>query len=283
MLTYALSVSSLGGRLTDELIGALGRHPPSHGGVWDLEVLPADWLPGGEDPDRLGVYLRLVGEGVIRVGSIHLPFGGAWDFSVADEAARRAAVARQLAVIDQCAPLGASQLTLHASAEPIDPAERRTRLDQALRSLEQLLPAARRHGLRLAIEWLPRSCVGNKEEELFALVAPFPAPEVGILLDVNHVMARHAELPALIGTLAPRLVAFHLSDYDGVDECHWVPGDSAGVIDWCGVMRAIRALGRDVRLIVETRRTLVKNDPVGMLQRLDASLAFLRGLDAPAE
>lgn len=282
MLTYALSVSSLGGRLTDALIAALGRHPPSHGGVWDLEVLPADWQPGGEDPDRLNDYLRLVGAGVIRVGSIHLPFGGAWDFSVADETARRAAVARQLAVIDQCAPLGATQLTLHASAEPIDPAERRTRLDRAIRSLGELLPAARRHGLRLAVEWLPRSCVGNQEEELFALVDPFPVSEVGILLDVNHVMARHAELPSIIGTLAPRLVAFHFSDYNGIDECHWVPGDSAGVIDWCGVMRAIGALGHDVRIIVETRRTLVQGDPVGMLKRLDASLAFLRGRDTRA-
>ncbi|NLF86627.1 MAG: sugar phosphate isomerase/epimerase, partial [Lentisphaerae bacterium] len=232
--------------------------------------------------DRLNDYLRLVGAGVIRVGSIHLPFGGAWDFSVADETARRAAVARQLAVIDQCAPLGATQLTLHASAEPIDPAERRTRLDRAIRSLGELLPAARRHGLRLAVEWLPRSCVGNQEEELFALVDPFPVSEVGILLDVNHVMARHAELPSIIGTLAPRLVAFHFSDYNGIDECHWVPGDSAGVIDWCGVMRAIGALGHDVRIIVETRRTLVQGDPVGMLKRLDASLAFLRGCDTRA-
>jgi sugar phosphate isomerase/epimerase len=280
MLTYALSVASLGGRLTDGLIAALGRHPPSHGGAWDLEVLPADWQPGGEDPDRLNDYLRLVGAGVVRVGSIHLPFGGVWDFSVADEAARQTAVARQLDVIDQCAPLGATQLTLHASAEPVDPAERRTRLGQALRSIEELLPAARRHGLRLAIEWLPRSCVGNQEEELFALTAPFSAEEVGILLDVNHVMARHAELPSIIGTLAPRLVALHLSDYNGIDECHWVPGDSEGVIDWHSVMSAIRALVRDVRLIVETRRTLVQGDPVGMLKRLDTSLAFLRGLGA---
>ena len=282
MTTYALSVSSLGGRLTDELAGALRRQRPAQGGVWDLEALPADWQPGGEDPDRLGDYLRLVGEGAFRVGSIHLPFGGLWDFSVTDETARRAAVARQLDVIGQCAPLGATQLTIHASAEPISDGERRVRLDQALRSLEQLLPEARRHGLRLAVEWLPRSCIGHNEDEILALVTPFPAKDVGILLDVNHVMTRHAELPAIIGALAPRLVAFHLSDYNGIDECHWVPGEDQGVIVWPEVMRAIRALGHDVRLIVETRRTLVNNNPVGMLKRLDASLDFLRGLEAQA-
>lgn len=276
MMTFAISVSSLGGRLTDTVADALRLQRPSHGGVWDLEVLPADWQAGGEDPDRLDAYLRLVGAGVIRVGSIHLPFGGLWDFSVTDETARRAAVARQIAVINQCAPLGASQLTLHASAEPIDPTERRTRLEQALRSLEQLLPAARRHGQRLAVEWLPRSCIGNKEEELFSLVAPFPAAEVGILLDVNHVMARHAELPSIIGALAPRLVAFHISDYNGIDECHWIPGEGQGVIDWQRVMRAIHTLDRDVRLIVETRRTLANDTPFNMLSRLDASLVFLR-------
>jgi sugar phosphate isomerase/epimerase len=283
MTTYALSVASLGSRLTDELIAALGQHPPSHGGIWDLEVLPAHWQPEGADPGRLGDYLRLVDAGVIRVGSIHLPFGGPWDFSVADDAVRHAVVARQIELIDQCAPLGATQLTVHASAEPIDPAARRMRLGQALRSLEELLPVARRHGMRLAIEWLPRTCIGNQEEELFALVEPFSASEVGILLDVNHVMARHAELPSIIGTLAPRLVAFHFSDYNGIDECHWVPGDSRGVIDWRGVMRAIQALGHDVRVIVETGRVSAEDSPADMLKRLDACLAFLRGGETQPE
>jgi sugar phosphate isomerase/epimerase len=283
MPTFALSVSSLGGRLTDELIEGFRRHPPSHGGVWDLEVIPVDWLPGGADPNRLACYQRSIGEGIVRVGSIHLPYGRDWDLSTLDETVRQDCVARQLAVIEQCAPLGATQLTVHASAEPVEPWERRRRIDRTIRSLAELLPAARQHGLRFAIEWLPRSCIGNKEEELFALVAPFPAEAVGLLLDVNHVMARHAELPALIGTLAPRLFAFHLSDYDGVDERHWVPEPAGqGVIDWNGVMRAIRVLGRDARLILETRRTLVNDDPVGMLKRLDRSITFLRGQEEQA-
>jgi sugar phosphate isomerase/epimerase len=137
--------------------------------------------------------------------------------------------------------------------------------------------------MRLAIEWLPRTCIGNQEEELFALVEPFSASEVGILLDVNHVMARHAELPSIIGTLAPRLVAFHFSDYNGIDECHWVPGDSRGVIDWRGVMRAIQALGHDVRVIVETGRVSAEDSPADMLKRLDACLAFLRGGETQPE
>ncbi len=64
MMTFAISVSSLGGRLTDTVADALRLQRPSHGGVWDLEVLPADWQAGGEDPDRLDAYLRLVGAGV---------------------------------------------------------------------------------------------------------------------------------------------------------------------------------------------------------------------------
>jgi len=280
MLTYALSVASLGGRLTDGLTAALKQHPPSHGGIWDLEVLPAQWQLDGADPGRLHDYLRLVEAGVVRAGSIHLPFGGVWDFSSLDEDARRMAIARQRIIIEQCAPLGAPQLTVHASAEPIEPEAREARLKQAIRSIKELLPYARCHGMHMAVEWLPRTCIGNKEEELFAIVEPFSPDEVGILLDVNHVMTRYAELPAIIGTLAPRLIAFHISDYDGIDERHWVPGDSRGVIDWRGVMEAIRAIGHDVRLIVETGRAGAADGPAGIVRRLDASLAYIRG-DGP--
>ena len=85
---------------------------------------------------------------------------------------------------------------------------------------------------------------------LECLVAPFDPVHVGICLDVNHVMERWKELPEIIARLAPRLRTLHISDYDGVDEMHWFPGQ--GIIDWPALMNAIRALDHEVLLIYET-------------------------------
>ena len=63
----------------------------------------------------------------------------------------------------------------------------------------------------------------------------------GLCLDVNHMMGAHRELPRIVEGLGGDLVNLHLSDYDGVDEKHWMPGE--GVIDWKGFVAALRRIG----------------------------------------
>ncbi len=54
-------------------------------------------------------------------------------------------------------------------------------------------------------------------------------------------MDRHAALGDVVRDLGDRIFTLHLSDYDGVDEKHWVPGE--GVIDWTAFMRALHEIG----------------------------------------
>ena len=63
-------------------------------------------------------------------------------------------------------------------------------------------------------------------EELQAITSRFDPEHVGICMDVNHAMNRWREVPEMISVLAPRIRAFHINDYDGVDEMHWFPGHS---------------------------------------------------------
>jgi sugar phosphate isomerase/epimerase len=51
-------------------------------------------------------------------------------------------------------------------------------------------------------------------------------------------MHRYQELASDVRKLGDMLMTLHLSDYDGVDEKHWLPG--RGVIDWKTFMEALR-------------------------------------------
>ena len=60
----------------------------------------------------------------------------------------------------------------------------------------------------------------------------------------------YPELPEIIGKLSSYIRTFHLSDFDGIDEKHWFPGQ--GIISWTDVMAAIRKVKGDPLLILET-------------------------------
>ena len=105
--------------------------------------------------------------------------------------------------------------------------------------------------MRAALELLPRLCMGNTAADLTAMFDGFP-PVFGACLDVNHLMGQYRELPAVIDKLGTRLITLHISDYDGVDERHWMPG--TGVIGWPGVIAALRDIGYHGPFNYEIRR-----------------------------
>ena len=118
--------------------------------------------------------------------------------------------------------------------------------------LDEILPDLEAADTSINIEYLPRTCVGNTPDELEEIVAGYPADRIGICLDVNHASPRTEIMPSLIRRLGPRINSLHISDTDGVDECHWFPG--YGIIDWPSCMAEIKALPRDVLLILEVFR-----------------------------
>lgn len=269
MLTYAVSLGALGGKMTPALADAFRRSSVQ---AVEVAILAADQDDRSGGPTRR-LIRQLLWEGAIQVKSIHLPFGGEWDISTTDEARRVAVLCQLRDLIDRSVEFGTPNLTLHASGEPIADGERPARMGQAVRSVAELADYIRNRGFRLAVEWLPRSCLGRDETELMTLVGNLDSAQVGLCFDVNHVMGRHAELPRLIEKLRDRLQVFHISDYDGVDEQHGYPGQ--GVIDWPAVMRAIRATGLDLTLIYETGRLAAARDPVAALRLVEENVPFL--------
>ena len=201
----------------------------------ELKQTLFDGPRGAEHAATLRNFLQQSG---IVAATIHASFGGPFDISVINEAARAKAVVAGKAAIDLATYFDASIIVMHASAEPIDPAERPARIQQAQTSLRELEGHARRSGRRIAVELLPRTCLGNTVEELLEIVEPLDAAVVGFCLDTNHMMAQYQDVPKAVHQLGKRLFSLHLSDYDGVDEQHWLPG--TGVVDWPAFMQALR-------------------------------------------
>ena len=190
----------------------------------------------------------------VGVRSFHLPFHlgarGWLDPSSADPGVRRAAGEEHRRCLAAAAVLGSRLLVVHASAEPLPGAgtpERAERLARAKESMAELAEAAAAEGMTVCVEDLPRSCLGNTAAELAEIVGA--DPRLRVCFDTNHLLlGSHAEFFALLG---PRIATLHVSDYDFVNERHWLPGE--GKIDWRAFADGLDAAGYDGPLVYELR------------------------------
>ncbi len=253
------STSVFGGVLTDAQLDAL-----EWSGITCIEIigLPQDEIARSYLRDRLR-------RARFSLHSVHLPFGKTLDISQTDDSARAAAVEAAAGNLRLAASLGATLAVIHPSAEPITDGERRPRLDASQRSLGALVPVAARFGLRLAVECLPRSCLGHTAQELADLLAGLDPAVAGACIDVNHLNVREPDIAAAVAVLAPRLLTLHCSDNDGIDERHWLPGSVDGVIDWIAFLGALRAAGYAGPFMYEVRS--FSGDPAEALRRIETN------------
>ena len=185
----------------------------------------------------------------IYLWSCHLPFEPfeEFDLSSTDETVRTQTECRFADMIRQGAAVGIDKFVVHPSAEPIGEYERKTRLACAVRSLSSLAETAARNGACIAVENLPRTCLGNTTEEMAQLVAQTPL--LRICLDTNHLLT---EQPAdFVRALGEKIVTLHVSDCDFTNERHWLPGE--GKVDWPSLITALQAVGYTGAWLYELR------------------------------
>lgn len=219
--------------------------------------------------EKVAILAKLQAEGKVIVGSVHIPFGGGWEFADVNEDKRVACVNRTINFLRACIPLNCKEYTMHGCLEPVKPEEREDAIKSIRQTLTDLLPIAREMNIHINVEILPRSCLANTAEELKRIVDGLPT-EIGVCFDVNHLCNHPEKLYDSILLLADRIHTFHISDYDGVDECHWYP--CLGVIDWVAVMNAVKQLPNDVLLMFETSGFL--KPPVWQKRDLDYTIEF---------
>jgi len=193
---------------------------------------------------------RALSDAGLTTWSIHAPYGGEVDLSTPEELQRRAALTAVTRAAEVGRALGAELVVAHAGLTCEHPEEFELRWRQSLRSVNCLLKRAAQLGLRLALEYLagnrPRICSDSAQIlEFFALCDGEPV----VCLDTNHANLGEP-LAHAMRTLGGHVATLHISDNDGAQERHVVPGD--GVIDWREFVALLDETGYAGPLMMET-------------------------------
>lgn len=200
-------------------------------------------LPGREYAgfDYAGFAENANGAG-LDIRSFHLPFylapeDGPVDPASLDSDVRRRTAEIHARLLRTAASIGARLAVVHACLEQDSEPRREERIARSKESLIALADVAEPLGVTVCVEDLPRTCLGNTAEELANIISC--DERLRVCFDVNHLLyGSHADFLRLLG---PKIVATHISDYDFVNERHWLPGE--GKIDWKALIDGLDAIG----------------------------------------
>lgn len=177
----------------------------------------------------------------VEIWSYHLPFGN-FSFNPAsfDQKVRDDTIAIDNEMIRTAAQMGAKAAVVHASSEPISDKDREKSMEYSKEVIAILNETAKANGIILAVENLPRTCLGKNSAEMKEILEIDKS--VMVCFDVNHLLEEtHRDF---IKSIGDRIVTLHISDYDFIDERHQVPGK--GKIDWkelVGLLEEIKYKG----------------------------------------
>ena len=202
-----------------------------------------------EREEFVGNVKQMADKAGIKVWSIHLPFSSVYDISTLHDEDRTNMIKECSEIMSLCKPLNPEKYVIHPSAEPIEDAERGQRIANSIASLKILTDEVKKHNAKLALECLPRTCLGNTSDELLMLVNEV-GNEIEVCFDSNHLLKEKPEdFVAKAGSL---ITTVHMSDFDGLDEKHWLPGE--GVINWNNVISELVKAGYKGPFMFETSR-----------------------------
>ena len=124
-------------------------------------------------------------------------------------------------LIKKAADIGIERFVIHPSSEPISDDERPIRMKCAKESLFELAEFAKENNAVIAVEDLPRTCLGENSDEIAELISVHE--NLKVCFDTNHLPD---ENPAdFIRKIGNKIITTHISDYDFVNERHWLPGE----------------------------------------------------------
>ena len=228
---HKIGLSTYGFDLNEETFGRLRES-----GIAAVEISKKYNEYDGIDYKTVGALSRQYGVGV---WSFHLPFSLLDDISALDREIYQKTVARHRELIERGSELGTQRFVLHPSAEPIRPEEREEKIKLSMQALDMLAEHAATCGAVIAVEDLPRTCLGNTAEEMLRLISA--NDKLRVCFDTNHLL--QGSIADFMQKLGDKITTLHISDYDFIDEKHWLPGE--GGIDWVEFYRMLTAIGYD--------------------------------------
>lgn len=167
----------------------------------------------------------------IELWSYHLPFwwiGATIDAASHDKSVRDFSLKLWQNYVKKGAEIGIKRFVVHPSSEPKsqDINERNQEIEYSRQTLSALAEYAKQFGAIICVEDLPRTCLGRDSKELLNIVSAHE--NLKICFDTNHLLSE--DLLEFVNNTRGKIETLHVSDYDYIDERHWLPGE--GKIDW---------------------------------------------------
>ena len=174
-------------------------------------------------------------ENGVTIRSIHLPFSpfGEIDPANFDASVRARFLEVQKPLVEAAAKSGIEIAVIHPSGEPYREENRPEHLKYSIESLRALQEIISQNGMKMAVENLPRTCIGRDSHDMLKILEAIP--EAFACFDANHSLKE--DNITLIKNLAGKIITLHISDYDFVDERHLMPG--LGKNRWQDIMAAL--------------------------------------------
>ena len=172
----------------------------------------------------------------VKIWSMHLPFGPFTELDLSNPALAAHTLEYFSELMKKGAEIGVDKFVIHPSGEPIK-SEREVRMATAKKSLAALADIAAEYGATVCVENLPRTCLGKDSAEIAELLSAHGS--LRACFDTNHLLSE--DNVEFVHNVGGKIVTLHVSDYDFVNERHWLPGE--GKVDWQALIAAIRNTG----------------------------------------
>lgn len=218
-----------------------------------------------EDREASPGLVRAAG---LHLESIHVPYKGCHDFWHRDKEMRERITALHLGWLEDCARHGAPVMVMHLTNGPGAPGPTESGVD----AIARLVARAEELGVTIALE--------NTEgrDHLDMVLAELISDRLGLCYDASHDCLGNPQPFRVLKKWGHRLAATHLSDNDGSEDRHWLPGE--GSIDWSALAKALPLDSYSGWLSLEV---LPKDDPTnetarGFLAKARARADWLGGL-----
>ena len=216
-------------KITEELFASYKK-----AGIECMEVSRGKEETDAYDYDKIKEWSEKYG---IELYSFHLPFMPFGILDISNPNLAESTIEYLKDIIDKACAIGIDKFIIHASGEPIDENDRTKRMECAKNSLNILATYTKERGGVLCVEDLPRTCLGRDSSDILELISA--NENLRVCFDTNHLLEE--ENIDFIRTVGDKIITLHVSDYDRINERHWLPGE--GINDWQQIISELNKIG----------------------------------------
>lgn len=173
----------------------------------------------------------------IILWSLHLPFSPFSEIDISKRLLYKKTLKYYSELIKKASEIGINRFVVHPSGEPILERYRNNRINCAKESLNELAEIAAAYGSLILCENLPRTCLGRDSDEILELISV--NDKLKIVFDTNHLF--NEDYLEFIQKTGKKIESVHISDYDFLNERHWLPGE--GKINWYEIYNELSLIG----------------------------------------